>query len=260
MVGTRPVLWHIAISHYSEKARWALDYKGIEHERRAPTPGAHMLAALWLTRGRSKTFPVLQLEGQTIGNSSAIVAALEDRFPERPLYPEDPDERRKALQLADFFDEELGPHARLLVFHYATRDRAIVDRFTRDLLPSRLRDSSAVRAGATRFFSTFAGVRYGVKSERAAELAKEKVIAAFDRLESELDGNDYLVGDRFTVADLPAAALFYPIVQPAEGPSVPDPPEGVERFRGPLQDRPGYRWVEETFRRHRAKAPEPVAA
>src|SRR6266511_1885443 len=67
MVGTRPVLWHIAISHYSEKARWALDYKGIEHERRAPTPGAHMLAALWLTRGRSKTFPVLQLEGQTIG-------------------------------------------------------------------------------------------------------------------------------------------------------------------------------------------------
>ena len=260
MTVSKPVLWHIEISHYNEKARWALDYKGVEHERRAPTPGAHMVVALWLTRGRHKTFPVLQLDGSAIGDSTAIVAALEDRFPEPHLYPEDPDERRRALALEDFFDEELGPHARLLVFHYATRDPAIVERFTRDLLPSRLRDSSAVRAGAARFFSTFTGLRYGVKSEQAADLAKEKVVAALDRLESELGGNDYLVGDRFTVADLTAAALFYPIVQPSEGPSVPDSPEGVEQFRAPLQDRPGYRWVEETFRRHRARAPQPVAA
>ena len=42
MAGSKPVLWHIEISHYNEKARWALDQKGIEHERRAPTPGAHM--------------------------------------------------------------------------------------------------------------------------------------------------------------------------------------------------------------------------
>jgi glutathione S-transferase len=257
---SKPVVWHIEISHYNEKARWALDYKGVEHERRAPTPGAHMVVALWLTRGRHKTFPVLQLDGSAIGDSTAIVGALEDRFPEPPLYPEDPDERRRALELEDFFDEELGPHARLLVFHYATRDPALVERFTVDLLPARLRDSRAVRAGATRFFSTFARLRYGVKSERAAETAKEKVIAAFDRLESELDGNDYLVGDRFTVADLTAAALFYPIVQPAEGPAMPDPPAGVESFRAPLKERPGYRWVEEMFRRHRTKAPEPVAA
>ena len=38
-VEATPVLWHIEISHYNEKARWALDYKGVEHERRAPTPG-----------------------------------------------------------------------------------------------------------------------------------------------------------------------------------------------------------------------------
>ena len=35
----KPVLWHIPVSHYSEKARWALACKGIEHERRAPPPG-----------------------------------------------------------------------------------------------------------------------------------------------------------------------------------------------------------------------------
>jgi hypothetical protein len=29
-----PLLWHIPLSHYSEKVRWALDYKGIAHRRR----------------------------------------------------------------------------------------------------------------------------------------------------------------------------------------------------------------------------------
>ena len=32
---SKPVLWHVPISHYSEKARWALAFKGIEHERAA---------------------------------------------------------------------------------------------------------------------------------------------------------------------------------------------------------------------------------
>ena len=36
---SKPVLWHIGISHYSEKARWALDYKRVEHER-GRRPGA----------------------------------------------------------------------------------------------------------------------------------------------------------------------------------------------------------------------------
>ena len=63
----KPTLWHIPISHYSEKARWALDYKGIEHERRAPMPGAHIPLALAVTRGRQYTFPLLRLDGRTIG-------------------------------------------------------------------------------------------------------------------------------------------------------------------------------------------------
>jgi glutathione S-transferase len=260
VAASKPVLWHIAISHYSEKARWALDYKGVEHERRAPTPGAHMAVALWLTRGRHTTFPVLQLDGETIGDSTAIIAALERRFPDPPLYPEDSGERARALALEDFFDEEVAPHARLLAFHEATRDPATLERFTVDLLPARLRDSGAVRAGAARFFSTFAGARYGVKSEQAAQLARQTVLAGFDRLESELASNDYLVDDRFTVADLTAASLLYPLVVPPEGPRLPKAAERFEAFRAPLRDRRGYRWVEQMFKTHRKPAAEPVAA
>jgi glutathione S-transferase len=261
----KPVLWHIEISHYNEKARWALDHKGIEHERRAPTPGAHMVVALWLTRGSGKTFPLLQLDGEAIGDSTAIIAELERRFPDPPLYPEDPDQRRRALELEEFFDEELGPHSRLLAFHEATRDPATVEQFTVDLLPGRLAGIAPVRAGAMRFFSTFAALRYGVKSDSRAELAKAKILAAFDRLESELGPGDYLVGDDFTVADLTAASLLYPLVQPPEGPSLPRAPEGFERFRAPLKERPGYRWVQEMFRKHRkhsaaSSSTTPVAA
>jgi glutathione S-transferase len=257
----KPVLWHIEISHYNEKARWALDHKGIEHERRAPTPGAHMAVALWLTRGRSNTFPLLQLDGEAIGDSTAIIAELERRYPDPPLYPEDPDERRRALELEEFFDEELGPHARLLAFHEATKDPAVVERFTVDLLPGRLAEIGPVRAGAMRFFSTFAALRYRVKSDRRAELAKAKIVAAFDRLESELGPGDYLVGDGFTVADLTAASLLYPLVQPPEGPPLPPVPEALERFRAPLKERPGYRWVQEMFAKHRrpARASDEVA-
>jgi glutathione S-transferase len=256
----KPVLWQIVISHYSEKARWALDHKGIEHERRAPTPGAHMAVALWLTRGRNKTFPVLQLDDRAIGDSTAIIGELERRFPDPPLYPDDPDQRRRALELEEFFDEELGPHLRLLAFHEATKDPAIVERFTVDLLPDRLAAIGPVRAGATRFFSAFTGIRYGVKSEQRAQLARTKVLAALDRLEGELGDGEYLVGDRFTVADLTAASLFYPLAQPPEGPELPPPPEAIERFRAPLKERPGYRWVEEMFRRHRKRQPAPVPA
>ena len=249
--GSQPVLWHIAISHYNEKVRWALDYKGIEHERRAPMPGLHMAVALWLTRGRHNTFPILQMDGETIGDSTAIIGALERRQPDPPLYPEEPDARRRALDLEDFFDERVAPYVRRLAFHEATRDPATVERFTVQLLPGAVRDLGAARAGAGRFLSAFAALRYGVKSAEAAEFARTKIIAGLDRLESELGGRDYLVGDRFTVADLSAASLLYPLVRPPASPESPPPPPALERFRAPLKERPGCQWVQEVYRRHR---------
>jgi len=228
-VSAEPVLWHIEVSHYSEKARWALDFKGVHYRTRAPQPGAHMAFALALTRGKHRTFPLMKLDGRTIGDSSAIVAALEERFPDPPLYPDDPAELARTLELERWFGEELGPHTRLLAWHELIRD------------PEMFQDV-ALRLGPW----------IPERSEGSDELARRKILAALDRLEAELDGADYLVGDRFSVADLAAAALMYPIVLPPEAPPIVDrPPEGMERFREPLKDRPGYRWVEAMFRRHR---------
>jgi glutathione S-transferase len=256
-----PILWHIGVSHYSEKVRWALEYKGVEHERRAPMPSAHMAVALWLTRGQCKTFPVMRIGDETIGDSSAIIGALEKHYPDPELYPEDPVERRRALDLEEFFDERLGPPIRQLGWHELGKEPERFVQVVGDTVPTPLRRMPGSAAILSAYAKGFTSIRYRASSEEKAEESRRAVLAALDRLEAELDGNEYLVGDRFSVADLTAAALFYPLVLPAEGPrQFADSPAGFRAFRDPLVDRPGFKWVEQTFSRHRKRAPEPSVA
>lgn len=246
-----PVLWHIGVSHYSEKVRWALAWKGVEHERREPPPPAHMALALWWSRGQHKTFPVLELDGRRICDSTAIIGALEARYPQSPLYPDHPIERRRALDLEDFFDEGLGPAARLLGWHHLRRDPERMAQLTAQNLPPGLREFEPARKGITAFASTFVNLRFRVADEAAERQARETIVAAADRLELELDGGEHLVGDAFSVADLTAASLFYPIVLPPEGPSLPAAPDSVQPFLSDLRERPSWAWVERTFASYR---------
>jgi glutathione S-transferase len=110
-----------------------------------------------------------------------------------------------------------------------------------------------IGSGAVSYASTFTALRFAASSEGTAERSRAKVVAALDRLEAELGGGDYLVGDSFSVADLTAAALFYPLVLPEGGPVPTDlpAPGGMERFRAPLKERPGYSWVQRTYELHR---------
>lgn len=242
-------LWHLAVSHYSEKVRWALGFKGIEHKRRPGLPGGHIPIALWLTKGKHATFPVLELDGQAIGDSTAIIAALEEHFPERPLYPADPEARRHALELEEYFDEELGPAIRRAAFHELRKEPARFDALAAQTVPGPAQRLAPVLGAYGRAYTA---LRFGVAKPGPAEEAKEKVLQALDRLEAELDGREYLVGDTFTVADLTAASLFYPLVLPPEGPIKTDIlPKALQEFRAPLEDRPGYRWIQDTYRRHR---------
>src|SRR5229473_725889 len=75
-----PVLWHFTFSHFNEKARWALDYKGIRHVRHPLVPGFHASTVRRMT-GQT-AMPVLQMNGRTIHDSTRIIAALEEASPE----------------------------------------------------------------------------------------------------------------------------------------------------------------------------------
>jgi len=249
-VAEKPTLWHIPVSHYNEKVRWALDFKGVEHERKAPPAPFHMVVSLARTRGEHKTFPMMRINGRSIGDSTAIIAALEEAYPQPPLYPSDPADRLRALELEDFFDEELGPHLRLLAWHYLRQDPERFRNFAEQAAPGPLRSRRFSGWAA----DTFLKARYHVADDDRATIARDKVAGAMDRLEEELGNREYLVGDTFTVADLTAAAMFYPLVLPLEGPrQIADPPAGFEAFRTPFKDRRGYRWIEETFAKHRKR-------
>jgi glutathione S-transferase len=244
-----PVLWQLPISHYNEKVRWALDYKRIPHIRRSLLPGLHALKARRLT-GDTDTTPVLTLDGRSIGDSTRIIAAIEARWPQPPLYPEDEGERRRALELEEFFDEELGPHIRRAAYQeLLAHPDMVVPLFTYgQRLPARM----LVRA-------TFPVLRAGMRrrlqiNPEAAEESRQKTVAAMDRLEDEIGPGGYLAADSFTVADLTAAALFYPVVRPPEFPypTVTDPPDSAREFLDSLAQRSGGEWVAEMYRRHRS--------
>jgi glutathione S-transferase len=242
------VLWHIEVSHFNEKARWALDYKGVPYELRVPMPGLHGMRALVLTRGAQRRLPILQLDGRRIGDSTAIIAALEAHTPDPPLYPEDPAERARALELEDFFDERLAPQLRSFMWHYTLRDTdAIVDALFAKPAPRRER---LLRATAP-LVRPIVRRDYDAGAENVAA-ARAAVLTAMDRLEAELGGADYLVGDRFSVADLTAAALFTPLLAPPGRPYLPlSLPAVPQELRDDLTARPGGQWVHATYRRHR---------
>jgi glutathione S-transferase len=244
----RPILWHLEISHYNEKVRWALDYKRIPHVRRALLPGVHMFVTKHLT-GDTPTTPVLTVDGQSIGDSTRIIAAIEERWPEPRLYPKNASQRRRALRLEEFFDEELGPHIRLAAYHeLLPRPELVRPLFEHGQPPV----ARALIRAAWPLVGVLIRRHFSIDAQ-SAEDSRGRVQAAMDRLESEIRPSGYLVGDTFSVADLTAAALFYPVVRPPEFPypAVSELPPVAKEFLDELGARPGGQWVAEMYRRHR---------
>lgn len=245
--GPSVTLWHLELSHYSEKVRFALAYKGVEHRLRAPMPGLHGPLAMALTRSSHRRFPVLQMDGRTVADSTAIVAALEERFPEPPLYPSDPVERERALALEEHFDETLAPALRSYAFHQIFAEKGGI---AAAIVPGR-------RVLRRLFTATEPLVRavmradYDATAARAAG-ARADLLAVADRIEAELSGGDYLVGDRFSVADLTGAALFTPLIAPPQRPYPPEvEPPALLELRDELEGRRAGQWVHEMYARHR---------
>jgi glutathione S-transferase len=249
---TLPVLWQMRFSHYNEKARWALDHKQIPHRRHSLVPGAHRFRAKQKWGG--DTTPMIEIDGRFTGDSAAIVAELERRWPERPLYPSDPQERERALGLEKHFGTEVGPYVRGAAFDAALpyRDEAL--KATVGSFGAFARTASRVMYPVTRRVLQ----KQLVDDIGGGEHCRRKTVEGLDRIEAELGGREFLVGESLTVADITAAALLSPLVAPPEfAYPLPDPwPPEWEELRGSLSGHPGYRWVAETFRRHRGASAE----
>ena len=251
-----PELWQFTSSHFNEKARWALDFKRVPHIRHSLIPGFHVPVVKRMT-GKTHV-PVLKLDGKAISDSSRIIAALEDAYPQPPLYPADPDERRRALELEDYFDEELGPYIRRWIFHVILP----YPEFVRALFVSHASPAAQL---AHRAMAPLIGMlmrRQMDINPATAETARAKTLKAMDRLAKELRPSGYLVGERFTVADLTAAALLSPLVRPPEFPykAALPLPEPFKKIRDSASAHPAFRWTLQTYRQHRGESAEVAGA
>ena len=250
-----PVLYHLKASNYNEKARWALDFKGIAHRRVAFEPGRHRRAAQRIAG--IDTLPAIELRGEAIGDSTAIIAALERHKPEPPLYPEGDPERQRALELEEHFDEQVGPDSRrLAIGHISTHGALFLSTFTPDMGEPRRTIAKAL----------FPAVRRKLRSD--FKIDGETVAGAFAKIReagelvrSEASPDGYLVGGRFTVADLALASLLAPITCPPEFP-YPQPQRdhpALAPVREALAEAGLYDWVRGMYARHRGRSAEVAA-
>jgi glutathione S-transferase len=236
-----PRLLHFRVSHYNEKVRWALDFKGIPHVREALVPGLHFPRAWWLSGQRR--LPVLVLQGEAVAGSDRILLALERAHPDPPLFPSDPAQRERALALEHWFDTEVAPDLRRLFWSTYLPHPDLCARMATDGFSPALRRLWRVAFPVLKVpFARNLGL-----TAATAQRARERLDGYFDRLEAELGPSGYLVGDHFGVADLTAAAVMTAILRPPEfSYPLPEPwPDALVALRDSVSGRAGARWVRE---------------
>jgi glutathione S-transferase len=248
MDASRLVLHQFASSHYNEKARWALDWKGLAHRRVTYFPGPHALTMRRMT-GQTAT-PVLELDGEVIAGSAAILAALDTRFPERRLLPDDPRLAERALGLQQHFDAEVGPAVRTAVFSVLIDEP---DQLCRTFSRGKPAWSSRLYRAAFPLTRPIIARANGVADPANVERSFATSLAALDRVAREAGASGQLVGDAFSLADLACAALLAPLAaldHPDMRPPVPHPP-ALAAFFAHFASHPGVAWVREQYRKHR---------
>ncbi len=211
----------IPISHYCEKARWALDRAGIGYREERHVQGIHQLAAR--RAGGGSTVPVLVTPQESIGESAQILAWVDARSdPSSRLLAGPEEEQRDAVALCARFDEVLGPAGRRLIYvHMFSQRRELMLRFNDQGVPAW--EDRVARVGLPLFkklISRLLDIRPGVEQGDEALVWRELDHAG----EVLSDGRPYLCGERFTAADLTFAALCAPVLMPpGYGVELPQP-------------------------------------
>jgi len=223
----------IPISHYCEKARWALERAGLDHEEERHVQLLHRRAVR--RAGGAETAPVLVTPEGVFADSRAILFYADAHCePERRLYPQDAAARAEVVALEERWDTVLGPEGRLWMYFQTLALPEAFAGFNLTGVPAWERRAWPL---LFRMMKPAVNRHLGVGAETAVR-AEQRIDAELDAAAAMLaDGRPYLTGERFTAADLTFAAMCAPIVVPPQyGVPLPQPPEMPEaiaaRVRG----------------------------
>lgn len=241
----------IPVSHYCEKARWALDRIGAAYREEPHAPIFHYRRSRGA--GGERTVPVLVTDLGVFPDSTEILKFLGSRHADAwQPYPEDSTLREEVEELEEFFDTKLGPHTRRAAYFHVLPEKKL-------FLETALRGVSAWER--TLFPIMRPAVcwlmRRGMNiTAESAERSLGKVREVFAAVSVRLaDGRQFLVGEAFSAADLTFAALAAPVILPrGYGGSLPPlsdlPPAFlalVEEFR----TSPAGAFAQRMYRDHR---------
>jgi glutathione S-transferase len=210
----------IPISHYCEKARWALERAGLDYVEDRHVQGVHRVVAR--RAGGGETVPVLVAPEGVFAESEDILAYTDQTLSEdRRLFPSDAALREEIESVCRWLDAGLGPEGRRLMYSYMLELRQLMLEVNCQGVPDwERRLMTTAWPLAVRWGKRELGI--GPETKTADE---NRVSFAFDSIANRLaDGRRYLCGDRFTAADLTFAALSAAVLVPPEyGVALPQP-------------------------------------
>jgi glutathione S-transferase len=210
----------IPISHYCEKARWALERAGLAYAEERHVQGVHRIVAR--RAGGGSTVPVLVAPEGVFAQSEQILAYADESLPEHlRLFPADPELRAEVESVSRWLDDGLGPDGRRVMYAHMLEQRRLMLKVNCQGVPVWERLAmTALWPAAVRWGKRELGIGPGGLPQDEA-----RVWRAFDAVAERLgDGRRHLCGDRFTAADLTFAALSASILVPPEyGVSLPQP-------------------------------------
>jgi glutathione S-transferase len=216
----KPRLVTIPISHFCEKARWALDRAGVDYDERRHIQIVHQLASR--LAGGGITAPVLVTSDGVFDQSHAIMRYADTWLPEpRRLYPADAALFDEVVALERRFDEGLGVEGRRWLYHEVFQDTKRFAPFNLTGVPAWERAMFPFVLAPAKLYIN----RYLRIDEDTVANALRVVETEYDAVGERLsDGRPYLTGERFTAADLTFAALSAPLIVPPEyGTPLPQP-------------------------------------
>jgi glutathione S-transferase len=168
-----PILHGANLSPYVRKVRFALAEKNLTVDQEQVVPFG--LSDEFKKLSPLGKIPVFQDGDLVLPDSSVIIDYLEQVHPDPALYPRDPGQRGRALFYEEYGDTKVTPALSTIFFQ----------RFVRKNFFKQDADEDIVRAAL-----------------------EDEIPGVLDYLAGELGDADYLVGNRFSIADIAATTAF----------------------------------------------------
>lgn len=245
----------IRVSHYNEKARWALDF--VDEDESSPyyytedahPPGFSAFETIRASKDKGSVTPmIIASEDEQVWMKSDEI--VREFCPQ--LYPKKEEEVVKAME--DDLNNRLGAAVRTFAYSKLLNDQYFPELVKMATGP----ECAAIENFIFPYMKNMVGsaLRKSLQiTDESVALSKATIEEIFASASETLEKRDYLVGNKFTAADLTFAALSSPMIRPPELKAFQGPDENLPQdamaFFGELRKTRAGQHTLKMYREHR---------